>query len=133
VFLYWMMDRMFADKLNLPKLARAHGKVTVGGAPLVGVSVVFTPLGVKDGEVFKGKSSERPRDAMGLTNDEGEYEIMYLPEDGISGAVVGKNRVWLKPETPADYKKVPPQYLSPNTSDKIEEVKPGGLELNLIL
>ena len=133
IFLYWMVDRMLGSPLNLPKLAPVYGKVTVDGQPLAGVTVVFTPLGTKDPEIFKGKEHERPRDAMGITNEQGEYEIMYLTAEGIDGAVVGKNRVWIKPETPEDYKRVPPQYQNAATSGRIEDVKPGGGEINLTL
>jgi hypothetical protein len=87
--LYWMMSRMFADEIPLPTLAEVHGTVTLGGKPLANVQVYFTPIGVKDEQKL------RPRDSMATTDAEGKYELLYLPEERIYGAVVGKNRVWL--------------------------------------
>jgi hypothetical protein len=125
--LYWMMYRMMNSPIPVPPLAPVHGRVTVGGKPLANVHVYFTPIGVRDEETI------RPRDSMATTDAEGNYELLYFAEEGIYGAVIGKNRVWLSTDNPADFKNLPPQYLSANTTTQIEDVKETGGEFNIIL
>jgi hypothetical protein len=125
--LYWMMYRMMNSPIPVPPLAPVHGKVTIGGKPLANVHVYFTPIGVRDEETI------RPRDSMATTDAEGNYELLYFAEEGIYGAVIGKNRVWLSTDNPADFKVLPPQYLSANTTTQIEDVKETGGEINIIL
>ena len=60
-----------------PPLGRVRGVVTIDGAPVSGVGVIFSQQGY--------------RSSSGLTNGSGEYELTYIKE--IKGAVVGPHRV----------------------------------------
>jgi hypothetical protein len=51
-------------------------------------------------------------------------------EEGIRGAVVGQNRVWIDPFTPENYKKIPGSWTTAGTSE-IREVKATGGEENI--
>lgn len=125
--LYWMVYSMVNTQIETPPLASVYGKVTLAGKPLANVHVYFTPIGSRDEQKFP------PRDSIATTDAEGNYELMYLPEEGIYGAVIGKNRVWLSTDNPADFKNLPAQYLNANTTDKVEDVKETGGEINIIL
>jgi hypothetical protein len=125
--LYWMVYRMVNQPIQTPPLASVHGRVTLAGKPLPNVHVYFTPIGVRD-------EQQGPiRDSIATTDADGKYELMYLPEEGIYGAVIGKNRVWLATDSPTDFKNIPAQYLSANTTSQIEDVKEAGGEINIIL
>jgi hypothetical protein len=82
------------------------GKVTVGGQPLAGARIVFTP------------NAEGSSPAMGKTDDQGNYKLSW--SRGIDGAQIGENTVTIstlvegppstnppKPEVP---EKVPFKY-----------------------
>jgi len=97
---------------NRPKnVARSvTGKVTVGGQPLAGARIIFTP-----------KEGGSP--AMGKTDDQGNYKLSW--SRGIEGAQIGENAVSIstlvegppssKPEVP---EKVPLKYReNPPTAD----------------
>ena len=63
-----------------PALGQVHGRVTLDGKPLVRVGVIFTPIDVGG------------RDAVGLTDDNGEYVLKYIRDD-MGCKLVGRNRV----------------------------------------
>ena len=58
------------------------GKVTLGGEPLVGATIVFTPIA-------EGSSS------MGRTDDQGRYDLIWAQQRGkpIKGAAIGEHTV----------------------------------------
>lgn len=60
-----------------PDLGYVKGKVTIDGSPLSGVIVSFIP--------------DKGRPANGTTNEDGEYEVIYL--DGYKGAKLGPNTI----------------------------------------
>lgn len=60
-----------------PPLGYVTGKVTIGGEPLTGAIVMFSP--------------ESGRPAVGTTDDTGAYEIQYI--EGEPGCKVGPNDV----------------------------------------
>lgn len=64
-----------------PELGQVTGTVTLDGAPLKGIEVVFFP------------DSGRP--ARGKTDAEGKYELRYIRE--VFGTKVGHNRVEIAP------------------------------------
>lgn len=130
--LYFSMSYMMSDSADLPPLARVYGKVTLKGAPLPGVIVHFTPVGSKDSKEGGPKVKKgAPRAASGVTDKDGHFELMYM--EGIRGAVVGQNRVWIAPQAPEDFKKVPGNYQSAGTSGDIREIKETGGEQNIDL
>ncbi|WP_437228190.1 hypothetical protein SH661x_000771 [Planctomicrobium sp. SH661] len=121
--LYWLSDRMLSSRLELPKLAAVSGTVTLDGNPLPNVTVYLAPVN-PEGKSTRGKPL-RLRDASGVTDENGFYTVLYM--NGVSGAPVGKTRIWLQPLNPADFKKIPGKYLS-NGSTDIREVKEVGNE-----
>jgi len=127
--LYFGMNYMLGSNVKLPPLARVSGKVTLKSQPLAGVVVTFTPIVVKDPADSQKKDSVRS--ATALTDEEGNYELMYM--EGIRGAVIGQNRVWIDPFSPENYKKVPGAYTSPATSGDIREVKEANSPMNIDL
>jgi phage FluMu protein Com len=129
VVLYAGMNYMMGDGVDLPPLARISGKVTLKGTPVPGVVVNFTPIGSKDSKDGDEKKLKRgaPRSATALTDKDGNYELMYM--EGVRGAVIGQNRVWIDPFAPENFKKIPGQWQSAGTSGDIREVKEtGGVE-----
>lgn len=60
-----------------PPLGTVTGKVTVDGQPLSGVIISFMP--------------DSGRAATATTNDQGEYQLIYL--DGVQGCKVGPNTI----------------------------------------
>jgi hypothetical protein len=134
VGLYWMMSRMMGGGIPLPRLAAVYGKLTLQGQPLPNVTIYFTPIGAKDGSYFEDKKiRQHPRESVAVTKPDGSYELMYLPQEGVSGGVIGKNRIWLEPLDFADFKKIPGAYLNVNTSSDIRDVKSGSNEINISL
>ncbi len=63
---------------KLPPLGTVSGVVTQGGKPVEGVSIEFVPDG-----------GGRP--SMAVTDAEGKYKTMYLPD--APGALVGKHTI----------------------------------------
>lgn len=68
-------------KSDQPELGRVTGTVTLDGAPLGGVAVVFHP--------------DNGRPARGRTNAEGKYELTYI--GNTPGSKIGNNRVEIAP------------------------------------
>lgn len=98
---------------DLPDLAPVSGKVTMDGKPLVGVLVSFYP--------------ENGRPGTAVTDDEGNYELMYI--QGERGTKVGMNRIeittiWPDGEPgPGEKETIPATY---NTNSTLTyDVKPG--------
>lgn len=120
ILLYWGASYMMADRIDLPRLSRVSGTVTVNDDPLSNVKVNLTPVNPK-GESTTGKEL-RLRTATGVTDENGYYEVEYM--SGIPGAPVGKVRIWLEPLSAADFKKIPAQYSRP--SQDIREVREAG-------
>jgi len=84
---------------GLPKLAAVSGVVTLDGVPYPNAKVVFSPA--------KGRPSE------GVTDGNGKYELMYLPE--VKGAELGNHTVsittqYQAPENPTGNE---PQFKEP--------------------
>ena len=131
--LYFGMDYMMGTNIDLPPLARVSGKVTLKGTPVPGVVVNFTPIGSKDSKDGEEKKLKKgaPRSATALTDKDGNYKLMYM--EGIRGAVIGQNRVWIDPFAPENFKKSPGQWQSAGTSGDIREVKETGGEENIEL
>lgn len=120
VFLYWGMNKMLGESIELPELGPVSGTVTVNGEPLPGVTVNFSPLDDirKDG----AEGPDRVRTSSGVTDENGYYTLYYLGDT--KGAAVGKGRLWLEIRSAADLKKVPPEWSSPGPN--IREVKATG-------
>lgn len=104
-----------------PELAAVQGTVTMDGAPLANVQVVFSPEG------------RRP--STGVTDAAGKYTLTYIRD--IKGAALGKHSVRIEsvPAAPADpeaaTKEVPVPFKESipakyNAKSKLTaEVKPG--------
>jgi len=132
VVLYTGMSYMMGEGSDLPPLARVSGKVTLKGQGVPGVVVNFMPIGAKDNKDGEKKLKRgAPRVATALTDQDGNYELMYM--EGVPGAVVGQNRVWIDPFSPENFKKIPGQWQSAGTSGEIREVKATGGDENIEL
>lgn len=97
---------------DMPELGDVSGKVTVDGAPVAGINILFTP--------------ETGRAAGGVTESDGSYELIYL--DGYSGCKIGPAKVtfeWSPGVEPTVT--VPAKYMEEGFS---VEVKAGSNELN---
>ncbi len=128
--LFFGMDYMLGSNVKLPPLGRTTGTVTLKKQPLAGVVVNFTPIAAKDTQNtsdFKGPM----RTATAVTDANGKFELMYM--DGIRGAVVGKNRVWIDPLSPENFKKIPGNYHKAETSGDVRDVKATSNEFNIDL
>ena len=122
--IYWLADRMFSNRLDLPPLAYVSGTVTLDGRPLPNVVVHLTSDKSSEGKSTDGKKINL-RDATGMTNSSGFYEVQYIA--GVPGAPLGNARVWLEPLSPEDFKRIPPSYLTIGSTD-IRDVKDSGNE-----
>lgn len=89
-------------------LGKVEGAVTVDGAPVAGLSVLFQPA--------EGRPSE------GFTDDAGRYTLTYVqPNDG---AVIGTHTVRIEsPPGPEAVHNIPAKYNS--KSELTAEVKSG--------
>lgn len=70
---------------NQPELGTVHGRITLDGKPLAGVTISFQP-----GDGGRQSSDE--------TDEQGRYDLIYLRD--IHGAKVGKHRVVLGSSAP---------------------------------
>ena len=104
--LYYAADRMFSSSLKLPKLGYVHGVVKLDGQPLSGATVNFSPAEVD----LAGSKKERARTSIGVTDDKGQFRMMYLPAENIEGVAVGKCRVWVTHVGPKGRSDVPDEW-----------------------
>ncbi len=98
------------------------GTLTIKKQPAEGVVVYFTPVGNRENAEgnSKAKSKAGPlRSASAVTDKDGKFELMYM--EGIAGAVVGQNRVWVEPQKPEDFKRIPGNYQKAETSGDIRK------------
>jgi hypothetical protein len=99
------------------------GTVTLDSRPLAGVTVVFFP---------QGEADDSRLISQGTTDSSGRYTLER--PDGQAGAVVGSNRVVVRPpKTPRSSKTpappgppIPAKYGSPKLSPLVVEVQAGG-------
>lgn len=91
-----------------PELAEVTGVVTLDGKPISGVNVLFQP--------------EAGRAAVGMTDEEGRYELEYLY--GVSGCKIGMNTVGFDwpPDSP-NMVAIPAKHTGANAFKF--DVKPG--------
>jgi hypothetical protein len=88
---YFMFDRMMGRGVKLPPLGYVTGTVTLDGSPLGAASVYFSPQPTADDA--KKPSDLRPRTSVAVTDDKGQYRMVYL--DQTEGVAVGQCRVWI--------------------------------------
>lgn len=97
-----------SESTDQPEVAEVTGVVTLDGKPVAGVNVLFQP--------------ESGRAAAGLTDTEGNYELLYL--DGVPGCKVGPNTVGFDwPPDTANAVSIPAKYTGPGALKF--DVKPG--------
>jgi len=105
-----------------PELAPVTGTVTMNGQPLAGASVRFYP------------SEGRP--SAGVTNDQGEYELVYL--QGNKGAIIGSHTVRIStqdeendPMGEQNTETVPARYNRETTLSATVENKSNAIDFTL--
>lgn len=104
------------SKDDTPPLGEVTGKVTLDGAPLEGVIVVFKP--------------EVGRPATATTTAEGTYELEFAYQ--VPGCKVGKNKVYMEwPLGSTKAKALDPKYTS--ASELSADVKEGDNTFNFDL
>ncbi len=109
-----------------PPLAPLTGTVTLDGKPVQYGGLMFSPV-------------EGGRPSVGGTNEEGEFEAMYVY--GVPGAIIGKHRVMFEegsadtgPESEEDeFKPYAPPANNYTISPKDIEVESGGTVINFTL
>lgn len=117
---YYLSSQIVVGRGNVPPLGRVTGKVSLNGQPLANASVRFIPLD-DEGRIRKGASV-----AMGLTDDNGNYRLLYVKD--AAGAAVGKNRVEIDAKDAAGHERVLREFNSQTTL--IREVKSGSQTLD---
>jgi hypothetical protein len=94
------------------KLAQVSGRVTCADRPLRGW-IVFV------------RAEEGGTDALGLTNDDGSFELYANGQRDRRGAVPGAYRVFVRPRVPDQTESlVDSKYLGPGTTDLLVQVGP---------
>ena len=78
--------------LKTPDLTLVRGTIKLDGKPLANATIYFSPKEVK---AINGTKRERARTSIGVSNDKGEFRMMYSPIDRIEGVTAGQNRVWV--------------------------------------
>ncbi len=101
---YWSVDRMVGVKVKIPPLGFVSGTVLVKDKPASGIRVYLSPL-EREIPGANGKK-ERARDSIGVTDEQGNFVLYYLPD--LAGVKVGPCKLWmesLNPDIP-----IPPKY-----------------------
>lgn len=78
--------------LKTPDLTLVRGTIKLDGQPLANATIYFAPKEIK---AISGTKKERARTSIGVSNDKGEFKMMYSPADRIEGVTAGQNRVWV--------------------------------------
>ncbi|NOX56623.1 MAG: hypothetical protein GXP27_19700 [Planctomycetes bacterium] len=98
---------------DMPELGTVHGKVTLDGKPLSGVTIYFKP--------------EVGRMSIAKSDEEGFYEAYYLIDE--KGVKVGPCKVIVEWGIDETGPPIPPQYGV--TGSLTFDVKPGDNEFNI--
>lgn len=125
--LFMLSMYMFGDSVPVPELHSVTGTISLDGKPLSDVKVMLTPVN-SEGEATNGRKISL-RTAIGTTDGDGYYEVVYLP--GYKGAPLGKVKVTIEPigtgpEALDILRKLPPEYLPNTQAPKIAEVREAG-------
>lgn len=99
-----------------PELGEVSGTVTLDGAPLAGVIIVFKP--------------DVGRAAVGETDEKGYYELEYL--DGVPGCKIGPNTVSFEWPLGAAGKALPAKYMA-GRSELKKDVQSGDNQIDFAL
>lgn len=91
--LYVISKAMMVGGVKLPPLGYVTGKVTYDGQPAPNAVVRFMPV-PEQGQESDSKKFTKIRTSFGVTDEKGEYKLMYM--EGVQGVAVGKCRVWLE-------------------------------------
>ncbi len=124
--LFWLANRMVSTSFPLPEMGYVTGRVTLNGQPLAGARVYFSPT-EREFELPSGRV-ERTRTAMGITDEDGKYELIYI--DDIEGTAVGSNQVMISRMTDGR-EDIPPEYGMRSTV--VKEVALGSQEIDFEL
>lgn len=87
--IYFLSDQALGRKMNTPKLAIVRGTITLRGRPLPNATIYFEPIR----EEVKGKKLLPVRTSMGLSDEKGQFKMMYSAN--LEGVTVGKNKMWV--------------------------------------
>jgi hypothetical protein len=115
VGLYMISSSWFST--DLPELGRVSGVVTRSGAPLPNAQITFMPLDI------------RASSATAITDEAGEYTLYY--QEGVPGAVVGKNRVFVEALDERGHDLIEPQTPYGIGSNEVWVVRPGSQEIDI--
>ena len=88
---YFIYSWLSSDSLDLPPLGQVSGVVTMDNQPVKGVYVIFEREFAPTEERFNAT-------AGGVTNAQGEYEIVFSTAHNVYGAVIGPNIVRIQSE-----------------------------------
>lgn len=122
VLTYWFANYMAGGGITLPDLGRVRGVVTKGGDPLAGAQVMFEPMDVKAST------------ATAITEEDGSYDLIYT--EGVRGAVIGKNRVWVTLIGPDGKEQVPPRTrfgYGSTDAESVKTVESGSNEIDIAI
>ena len=104
--LYYLADQMTSTRLKLPKMGYVKGVIKLDGKPLSGAMISFAPVE----NAIAGSKHERARTSIGVSDDNGQFQMMYVPPDGIAGVAAGVCRVWVTHIGPKGRNDVPPEW-----------------------
>jgi len=114
---YFLSNLMVGGGPALPALADVSGTVTKDGKPLAEAYVSFTPVDVQAGA------------GTAYTDENGYYELKYT--EGVSGAVIGKNRVEVSKLGPDGREMVPAKTMYGQGSNVIQVVEEGSQTVDI--
>lgn len=93
IFLCYLLSNYFwSSGMRLPKMGYVSGVAKLDGKPLVGAIIYYAP----EETALEGTKREKARTSMGMTDEQGRFTMMYLPEKRIQGVAAGKCRVWVE-------------------------------------
>lgn len=116
VLAYWLGNLMMGGP-PLPQLANVTGTVTKDGKPLVDAYVSFSPVDTQAGA------------GTAYTDENGYYKLKYT--EGVSGAVIGKNRVEVSKIGPDGREMVPAKTMYGQGSNVIQVVEEGSQTIDI--
>lgn len=90
-----LSNYVYRSTMKTPKLGIVRGTIKLNGQPMSNAIICFSPNKDLEQLQLKGSKRDRERPSLGMSDQQGNFRMMYSRDENIEGVAVGPCRVWV--------------------------------------